>query len=328
MSRPLRIEYPDAWYHVMNRGANRLKTFKESEDYDMFLRVIEEACTLFNVSLSAYCLMNNHYHLLIRTPEGNISRFMRHVNGVYTQRFNRKYKRDGSLFRGRFKAILIQADEYLTQVVKYIHNNPVKARVVNAREKYKWSSHLAYLKGKSPKEWLELMPVLSLFSLKRKLAIVHYKEFMGHPVKDEVTQFYSKKNQTSILGEATFKEWIKANFIKKDDKAQLEIKEKRELQGEKILTVIKYEVCRMFKVNEEMLFERKRGEENLPKFITIALSRELSGLSLAEIAETFKMSSYKTVGTTCFRLKKKMEENKTIKKKYKRLKFLCSQGKI
>ncbi len=93
MSRPLRIEYPDAWYHVMNRGANRLKTFKESEDYDMFLRVIEEACTLFNVFVSAYCLMNNHYHLLICTPEGNISRFMRHVNGVYTQRFNRKYKR-------------------------------------------------------------------------------------------------------------------------------------------------------------------------------------------------------------------------------------------
>ncbi len=114
MSRPLRIEYLSAWYHVMNRGANRNKFFCKDEDYDLFIKVLEEACNLFNVYITAQCLMNTYYHIVVNTPEGNLSRFMRHLNGVYTQRYNRKYKKDGTLFRGRYKAILIQVDEYLT----------------------------------------------------------------------------------------------------------------------------------------------------------------------------------------------------------------------
>lgn len=91
MARPLRIEYPGAWYHVMNRGANRNRIFSIDQNYEEFLKVLQEACSLFKVYISAYCLMNNHYHIVLNTPEGNLSRFMRRVNGVYTQRYNKKH---------------------------------------------------------------------------------------------------------------------------------------------------------------------------------------------------------------------------------------------
>jgi putative transposase len=100
MSRPLRIEYPGAWYHVMNRGRQREKIFASSEDYEIFIVVLREAVEMWNLKVAAYCLMSSHYHLLLHTPDGNISRCMRHINGVYTQRYNRRHKKDGQLFRG------------------------------------------------------------------------------------------------------------------------------------------------------------------------------------------------------------------------------------
>ena len=123
MSRPLRIEYPDAWYHVMNRGRRSEEIFLGKEDYKTFIELLEESVELWNVRVSAYCLMTNHYHLLIQTPEANLSRCMRHINGVYTQRFNKRHHLDGQLFRGRYKSMLVDADSYLLQLVRYIHRS-------------------------------------------------------------------------------------------------------------------------------------------------------------------------------------------------------------
>ena len=312
----------------MNRGASRARIFNHSEDYELFLTVIEEACLLFNVYISSYCLMINHYHLLICTPEGNISRFMRHVNGVYTQRFNRKYKKDGALFRGRYKAILIQADEYLTQVVKYIHKNPVKAKIVEKEENYRWSSHKIYLSGKSKNEWLDISCVLILFSKNKRSAIRQYREFMCSQLDEEVKDFYSKKNQSSILGEESFREWIKMNFISKDNKTKLEVKEKRQLYGEKIIKEINSQVCKAFTIEKNVLFIQKRGKENLPRFFAVSLARELSGLSLTEIADKYKSISYKTIASNQFRFKKKMLKNKKLTRLYEKVKATCSHAEI
>ena len=111
MSRSLRIEYPNAFYHVMNRGAGRQAVYLIDDDYEMFLEAVKESSKFFGIRIVAYCLMPNHYHLLLQTPKANLSRAMRHLNGVYTQRFNRYHKTDGPLFRGRYKAILVQEDE-------------------------------------------------------------------------------------------------------------------------------------------------------------------------------------------------------------------------
>lgn len=136
------------------------------------------------------------------------------------------------MFRGRYKAILIQADGYLTHVVKYVHYNPLKARIVNNLKNYKWSSHPAYLKGKSDSEWLDIYNLFAYFSSRKKEAITMYEKFMGIGLDDEVVKFYSKKVQSSILGDIGFVEMIKEKFIRKGRESILEIKEKREILGE------------------------------------------------------------------------------------------------
>ena len=145
MTRPLRVEIPDAWYHIMNRGRRGEAVFIDKEDYQAFIQVLIESTDMWNLRVSAYCLMSNHYHLLVQTPAANISRCMRHINGVYTQRYNRRHRCDGQLFRGRYKSILVSGDSYLLQLVRYIHKNPVKAGIVSEPEKYLWSSHKPYL---------------------------------------------------------------------------------------------------------------------------------------------------------------------------------------
>jgi len=145
MARPLRIEFPGAWYHVMNRGANHQPTFLDHGDYINFLSVMEDSLRMWALECHAYCLMSNHYHLLVHTPRGNLSRAMRHLDGIYTQRFNKFHQRDGPLMRGRYKAILIDAESYLLQVARYIHLNPVEAALVEKPEQYPWSSFRFYL---------------------------------------------------------------------------------------------------------------------------------------------------------------------------------------
>jgi len=118
MPRPTRIEYEGAFHHVMNRGRNRSTIFHDKSDFDEFLKTLEEASKRFDAIIHAYCLMTNHYHLLIETPKANLSRIMQHINGLYTQRYNRKRQQDGTLFRGRYKSVLIDQDSYLLQLSK------------------------------------------------------------------------------------------------------------------------------------------------------------------------------------------------------------------
>jgi len=128
MSRPLRIEYKDAWYHVMNRGRRAEAIFTSKDDYTRFIDLLKEPAELWNVRVGAYCLMENHYHLLVQTPDANISRCMRHINGIYTQHHTRVQPTDGALFRGRDTAILVDADASLLQLTNFIHRNPVEVR--------------------------------------------------------------------------------------------------------------------------------------------------------------------------------------------------------
>jgi putative transposase len=124
MARPLRIEYPGAYYHVMNRGLSHRDIFLEDKGRESFLDLLSDITRLWKVEIYAYCLMNNHYHLLLSTAAVGLSRAMRHLDGIYTQKFNRVHHRDVPLFRGRYKAILIDAEAYFLSVVRYIHRNP------------------------------------------------------------------------------------------------------------------------------------------------------------------------------------------------------------
>jgi REP element-mobilizing transposase RayT len=143
VSRPLRIEYPGAVYHVTARGNAREAIFNDDSDRKTFLGVLGKIIERYNWLCHAYCLMGNHYHLLIETPDGNLSRGMRQLNGIYTQTFNRRHRRVGHVLQGRFKAILVEKDSYLLELCRYIVLNPVRANRVKHPKHYAWSSYRA-----------------------------------------------------------------------------------------------------------------------------------------------------------------------------------------
>jgi len=161
MARPLRIEFKGALYHILSRGNERRNIFFGDADYKVFLGVLEEMSERFEVDIFAYVLMSNHYHLLIRTNQGNLSKSMQWVGTTYTRRFNLQHFRSGHLFQGRFKSILVQNDAYLMQLSCYIHRNPLRAGLVNRLADYRWSSYRTYAYKASHTKWLNKDLILS-----------------------------------------------------------------------------------------------------------------------------------------------------------------------
>lgn len=143
MARPLRIEFAGALYHVTARGDRREDIFADDQDREGLLAILSQVCQRFAVDCHAYCLMSNHYHLILETAEPNLSRALRHLNGVYTQRFNRRHDHVGHVFQGRYKAILIDRHAYYLEAVRYVLLNPVRAKLVTRAKDWKWSSYRA-----------------------------------------------------------------------------------------------------------------------------------------------------------------------------------------
>ena len=178
MARPLRIEFEGAVYHVTSRGNARQDIFLDDADRSAFLEVVASAVKRYNWLCHAYCLMSNHYHLVIETPDGNLSEGMRHVNGVYTQRFNRTHRRIGHLFQGRFKAVLVGKDSHLLELCRYVVLNPVRAGLVKAPAHWKWSSYSATAGRVRRPRFLTVAWLLSQFGTSRTTAQEHYKKFV------------------------------------------------------------------------------------------------------------------------------------------------------
>ncbi len=204
MARPLRIEYDGAVYHITSRGNEKKTIFKDSKDRQSFLDILQQVDFRYNWICYAYCLMNNHYHLVIETPDGNLSKGMRQLNGVYTQAFNRRHKRVGHIFQGRYKAILIQKESHLLEVCRYVVLNPVRARISEKPEQWKWSSY----RGTAGKEKAHpcLMPdwVLCQFGKRRKEAKKNYREFVKAGMGGK--SIWNEVRGQSILGEDDFVE--------------------------------------------------------------------------------------------------------------------------
>jgi putative transposase len=168
MARPLRIDYPDTFYHVLSRGNEKRPIFYEPQDYMKFLELLEKTIEKFHVEIHAYVLMENHYHLLLRTRQGNLSRAIQWLGVSYTGWFNRQHKRSGHLFQGRFKSFLIEDDRYFTAMCYYIHGNPVRAGVVREVRAYTWSSARAYAEKRATPPWLTTETVLGMNRGSRK----------------------------------------------------------------------------------------------------------------------------------------------------------------
>jgi len=270
MSRPLRIEYENAYYHVMNRGRRQQNIFHFQDYYDAFLSTLEEAHHRFGVQILSYCLMPNHYHLLVKTPEANLGRAMRHINGVYTQRHNRLLKTDGSLFRGRYKAIVVEEDSYQLQLSRYIHRNPLEAGMVEKSEDYPWSSYRYYISKVKPPAWLYPQEVLEQLHTKQKIQD-KYKSYVELGIDEELRQFYGRGNIMPYLGSEAFCSW--AYSRKATDEEEVTGQEKYQFRPD--MDEIIERVVKTFGVSHYSILLSERGKRNIPRWVAMYLSQEV-----------------------------------------------------
>ena len=309
MSRPLRIEYRGAWYHVMNRGRRAESIFEDDADHLGFLDLLKEADGLWNIRISAYCMMPNHYHLLVNTPEGNLSRAMRHINGVYTQRFNRRHRCDGQLFRGRFKSILVEGDSYLLQLVRYIHRNPLRAGLAASTDQYRWSSHAGYLSRGEQWDWLHKRFILSILSSDSRGWRKAYLEFMEMDDEDEILRIFRGGKQPSALGTEGFVRRLKERFF--EEKIHPQIPESVALAPE--IDDIKNAVCAYYRVDESRLSRSRRGWFNEPRAVAIYLARTLRRERLMDIGARFRLRSYSAVSSVLAGMERQLAEDAALR---------------
>jgi len=218
MARQLRIEFKGALYHILSRGNAQQNIFLSDDDHKLFLNILEEISDRFDIDIFAYVLMNNHYHLLLRTNTPNLSKSMQWLGTAYTRRFNLSHSRSGHLFQGRFKSILVQNKAYLTQISCYIHRNPLRAGVVNRLADYRLSSYRAYAyKAKHP-DWLKKKIILSQF--KGEEPHKAYREKV-QKYSDEETKIWENLRHGIIFGTRRYLEKIKTDYLKKESDPEL-----------------------------------------------------------------------------------------------------------
>jgi REP element-mobilizing transposase RayT len=310
MSRPLRIQYQGAVYHVMNRGTARQATLHDEEDGRVFLNTLGEARRQWDIEVFAYCLMRNHYHLCLRTPRGNLSRVMRHVDGMYTQRFNRRHARDGSLFRGRYKAILIDVDEYLAQVVRYIHLNPVGAGLVRYPEEYRHSSHRYYLQTKHQPTWLNIDALLEQFGDRRA-----FHEFVLSGNEEDLERFYQSGRQSPVLGGEEFVERIRKPLSQLTPEHPRYQRRGVQASAQSLIR----RIAEVYRVSTDEVLQGIRGKENEARKVAMYLVRRCCDRTLKETAALFGLGSYGAVGWCCHGVQRKMERERRFKHQVEKL---------
>lgn len=307
---------------MMNRGRRREKVFLSDNDYEAFIKVLQETAAGWNLQVVGYCLMPNHYHLLLHTPDGNLSRCMRHIGGIYAQRFNRSHKKDGQLFRGRYKAVLIEKDRYLLEVLRYIHRNPLRAGQVKNLEDFPWSSHPGYLSKAAKWDWLSRELPLVMLSPQKGRARAAYEAFVALADTEAIERFYKLKNLPALLGGKEFKEWAREKFQSLGTEA--------EVTGSRVLapppTEVLRIVCEYFKISETEIVKSRRGKENLPRDLALFLIRLWSRKTLAETGKYLGIGCYSTVSSAIERVKSRAITESKVRKNLRDLKAKLDPG--
>jgi len=299
----------------MNRGRNQDALFIDNTDYSTFIDLLQEAGAMWKIKIAAYCLMTNHYHLLVQTPQANLDRCMRHINGIYTQRFNRRYKMDGQLFRGRYKAILVDADNYLLELVRYIHLNPVRAGIVRRPEEYLWSSHRGYLTESDKWKWLQKEFVFGMLNENKAGRERAFLNFIGQGDSKDIKNFYEKKSLPSVLGSEGFIEKIKAKYF--GIKKHKEVPQSRHLEPR--IEDIRKIVSLAYEVQEESLLKMRRGFYNEARDVAVYLSRLNTGKKLDEIGAAFNIANYSTVSSIIVNMRNRSNADKGLTRRLREL---------
>jgi REP element-mobilizing transposase RayT len=321
MARPLRVEYSGAVYHIINRGNAGENLYRSSRDREKFLYYLEKAVERFSLKIHTYCLMGNHFHILLETQHPNLSKSVQWITVSYAGYFNRKYKRNGHLFQGRFKSILVDADSYLKLLSRYIHLNPVRAGLADRPADYDWSSYNAFVDSVITPEWLETRWLLSQFGRKRKEAIANYKDFVE--TVDAKRSENPDKELTAgfILGAPDFISWVKESFLS-NRTADKEIPQLRQLKPAIKIEMIVEAVRVEFNRDEAFLLNKGR-KRNIARDTAIYLARDLTGESGKALGEYFGKISGAGITRRYNHMLKRIDTNRKLRKLVNRL-----RGKI
>ncbi len=280
MARKPRIHFAGAFYHVIARGNQKQSIFLDSVDFQTYLSYLAEYKSRFSFHLYAYALMKNHVHLLWETEEVPLSKIMQILQFRYTRYFNRKYRKVGHLFQGRYRAILCDKESYLLELVRYIHLNPVRGGVVERPEKYPWTGHLSYL-GRDEKGLVDVGMVLSQFGRSKSLARRRYRDFVREGLKERHQEKYYRVKDQRYLGEDEFVEKIEGR--KKSSEGEY-----REIP----LEVICREVMDKIGIPEDRLYSLSRDRLGAyGRGLVAYLAREVAGVKVKEIGRYFKRES-------------------------------------
>ena len=307
MARPLRIEYEGAFYHITARGNERKRIFFGKGDYDKFKEYLLEAQDKYGYRLHCYVLMGNHYHLVIETPNGNMNKVLHYINGSYANYINRKRNRSGHLLQGRYKGILVDRDAYLLELSRYLHLNPVRAKIVERPEDYRQSSYRSYVK--TQKEAIVTTDlILGMVSEDGKTARRGYREYVEKGVAEEVRNPLEDVYGGVILGSRGF---IKQALgtLKEAALDQEEIARRRELRKFEIEDVIEA-VCSYFEVSADRLTE---GGKDLRDMAIYLLKRHTSLLN-RQIGELFEGLTYSGVSKANQRFSTRMSGDRSLRK--------------
>lgn len=300
MSRPLRIEYPGAFYHIISRGNEKGTIFSDDNDCVRFLEMLDENSVKFHTRIHSYCLMKNHYHLIMETLKGNLCRAMHYLNSVYTSYYNEKHGRVGHLLQGRYKSILVQAEEYLNHLSRYIHLNPVRAKVVEHPVDYPWSSYKYFISGNDEQGFIIKDFILRMFDDGMEDSVREYREFVEGNMDKEKVIIKDNIIGGVILGTESFIERIKKKYIAgKEDREIPQIKQ--------IMSSISIEEIKK-------IVEQRVNDKKMSRKIGIYLSHKYTDKKLMEISDCYKRITTGGITLLCKRLEFKKRKNEVLNK--------------
>ncbi len=303
MARSLRLSFEDAVYHITARGNRKENIFYSDEDRKTFLNKMNETFEKFSFRCYAYCLMDNHYHLFLKTPHANLPDGMHQLNATYANWFRTKYKLAGPVFRGRYKSILVDEDSYALTLSAYIHLNPVRAGLVKFPGEYMWSSFLDYLGKRKPLiKRLDTSFILNQFGDSLKVSRARYGKFVidNADLKNPLEKSY----KNIALGDEKFIDRIKEKVgILGPMREVSHIKDIDSLLPEQVMDAI----SEQFNIDRGVIFEKKRG--NLYRKLALCLLKKYSLLSLKQIGKMFKMD-YVAVSVAVKRFENEIKNNR------------------
>jgi putative transposase len=323
MSRPLRIEYAGAIYHITSRGIDRREIFRDDKDREHFVQLLREGADFDKVEVMAYCLMPNHFHFLLSTKKPNLSRFMQRMNTAYTRYFNYKYKRVGPLMQGRYKALLVGSPEYLVTLSRYIYLNPVKVKPVAKKSQaeqelllrgYKWSSYAGVLNSKKRSRYFHCERVLDFIGGDNEAGRKRYEDYVLAGIPGTAENPMSEVKSQFLLGSEEFIKQIREDYLKGKDLKQFK-PQVREIR-QPTISEIAGKVAKEYGVSPaELLEARSKHKEARKVLIELSYRICLEDKTLRELGRELGGISGAGIGLVHTRLKEEIKKDSSLEEK-------------